>query len=100
MASQTEKAKYERARRQRMADDRKRDQVLFPWLQTMRPEVLAEFNICFTRLNTRNPRNKNLTVTDDFRKFRRRGKGEYYVFSSTRQIVLRVHDFLYSFFVR
>ena len=80
MASESVKAVYERARRKKHSGERRIYQVLYPWLRIMHPEVFMEFNNFFTQLAERNPRTKNLTTSDDFKHFYRRGKGGYYVF--------------------
>jgi cell division septation protein DedD len=80
MASESVKAVYERARRKRHSDERRVYQVLYPWLRIMHPEVFLEFDNFFTQLAVKNLCTKNLTTSDNFKHFYRRGKGGYYVF--------------------
>ncbi len=80
MASESVRAVYERVRRKRLSVERRSYQVLFPWLKITHPEVLVEFDVFFKQLSERNASTKNLTTTDDFKYFCRRGKGGYYVF--------------------
>ena len=75
MASENKKSIYERERRANLAQERRVQQTLLAWLEFKHPEIFAEFNVFFEKLEGRNPHSKNLTLT-----FRRRGKGEYYVF--------------------
>ena len=74
MASESVKAIYERARRKRNSNDRRVFQVLCPWLRVIHPEVFAEFGIFFGHLSEKNPHTKNLTTSDDFRRFCHLGK--------------------------
>ncbi len=65
----SDRAIYERLRRKTLAYERKRFRVLLPWLGKAYPEVLAEFNTFYERLEQSSPRSKNLATTDGFRRF-------------------------------
>jgi hypothetical protein len=45
--AETEKAVYERQRRRKLAEERKKYQILFPWLRNTHPEIFTQFNIFF-----------------------------------------------------
>ena len=70
----SEKVVYEQLRRKRNADERKVYQVLYPWLQIKHPEVFAEFNDFFEQLKQKYPYTKNLSTTEDFKRFCQRKK--------------------------
>ena len=77
--AETTRAVYERQRRKKIAEQRRKYQILSPWLQNMHPEIFYQFNVFFDELSNRNPRTKNLSTTKDFKRFLRRGEGTYYV---------------------
>ena len=65
----SDRAKYERLRRRTLAYERKKFRVLIPWMKKAWPEALTEFDAFFERLEQNNPKTKNLTTTEDFRRF-------------------------------
>ena len=88
--AETDRAIYERQRRKKLAEERRRYQILFPWLHNTFPEIFSQFNVFFESLSERNPRTKNLSITQDFKCFLRQGKGMYYVFVLSHVIVVVV----------
>ena len=76
----SKKTIYERERRLKLAHERRVQQTLGKWLKFKHPKIFVEFNCFFEKIAARNPHSKNLTLAADFKSFRRRGKGEYYVF--------------------
>ena len=86
--SGSERAIYERGRRKRLAEERKKYRVLFPWLRRAHPEVFGEFNAFFANLNEKNPQSMNLSVTNDFKRFMRLGKGMCLCFFSCCLLLL------------
>ncbi len=73
--AETSRAIYERQRRRTIAEQRRRYQILSPWLLNMFPEVFSQFSAFFNELSERNPKFKNLSITKDFKRFLREGKG-------------------------
>ncbi len=73
----SERAVYEQKRRKIIAEQRKKFQVLFPWLEITNPEVFLQFGVFFKELSAKNPRSKNLSVTKNFKRFLREGKGMF-----------------------
>jgi hypothetical protein len=78
--SETVRALYERSRRKKLAEERRRYQILFPWLEIMHSEIFSQFDLFFRRLSERNPRIKNLTTSEDFKYFLCQRKGVCLVF--------------------
>ncbi len=78
--AETTRAVYERQTRKKIAEERRKYQILSPWLQNTHPEFFLQFNVFFQQLSERNPRTKNLSITKDFKHFLRQGRGTYYVF--------------------
>ncbi len=98
MASESVKAIYERARRKRHANERRSYQVLFPWLKTLHPEVLSQFEAFFIQLSERNPNVKNLTTSDILRTFAVAEKVSIMFFDSVEYTTFFL-NFLYDNFV-
>ena len=74
--SVTARAMYERQRRRRLSNQRRKQEILFEWLRIKRPEILEEFGVFFRILDERNKHIKNLTTSVDFRRFCSEAKGK------------------------
>ena len=78
--AETPRAMYERKSRKKIAEQRRKYQILSPWLRNTYPQIFSQFIDFFDELSTRNPRTKNLSVTKDFKRFLRYGEGMYCVY--------------------
>ena len=56
--AETTRAVYERQRRKKIAEQRRKYLILSPWLQNMYPETFLQFNIFFEQLKRKKSANQ------------------------------------------
>ncbi len=71
----SERARYERKRRQSVIREAREYRVMSKWLRKLYPEISEEFKPFLNRLQRENPKSCDLTTTGDFRRFMRIGRG-------------------------